>query len=458
MDRSKDVRLPTTPRQWHVRVWSLSWPMILANLAIPLVSAVDIAVMGRLPDARYLGAVALGGAVMNALYWMAGFLRMSATGLTAQALGARDRGELGAVAMRGVAAALVLGVLVVLGQGPLLRLALWLFQASPEVEVLAGGYLGIRFWGAPALLLYLVALGVLFGLQRMRAALVISLVLNLTNAGLDLLFVVGFGWGVNGVAAGTVISEWLAAATGLIAANRALAQQGRQWPDAPRMFNLGRLTQLFNISANLVVRTFMVQLPFFLVPALGAFLGDVVLAANAVLLLFLHVTAYGLDGFAHAAETLAGYAYGKRDAKALRLASGYSAVWAGLLACLFGACYWFLGEWLIGLATVLPEVYTVAAAYLPWIAALPLACVWAFMLDGIFIGATRTAEMRNAMFIATAVYLLTLWLSFRPLGNHGVWLSMLTFMAARSVALGLMYPGLERLAGSSVVNSSGKAP
>ena len=448
MIRSNDVSLPNKPRQWHTRVWSLSWPMILANLAIPLVSAVDTAVMGRLPDARYLGAVAMGGAVMNALYWMAGFLRMSATGLTAQALGAGDRGELGAAAVRGAAAAVVLGVLLVIGQGPLLRLVLWLFQASHEVEVLAGGYLGIRIWGAPALLLYLVALGVLFGLQRMRAALVISLVLNLTNAGLDLLFVVGFGWGVNGVAAGTVISEWLAASVGLIAANRALTQHGRQWPDAPRVFNRRRLTQLFNISANLVVRTFMVQLPFLLVAVLGASLGDVVLAANAVLLLFLQVTAYGLDGFAHAAETLAGYAYGKRDPKGLRQASSYSAAWAGLLAGLFSAGYWLLGEWLIGLATVLPDVRTAAAAYLPWMAALPLACVWAFMLDGIFIGATRTAEMRNAMFIATAVYLLTLWLSFAPLGNHGVWLSMLTFMAARSVALGLMYPRLVRQAGN----------
>ena len=448
MARSDNVRLPSAPRQWHARVWSLSWPMILANLAIPLVSAVDTAVMGRLPDARYLGAVALGAAVMNGLYWMLGFLRMSATGLTAQALGAGDRAELGATAVRGAAVAAVLGILLVVGQGPLLTLALWLFQASDEVEVLAGGYLSIRIWGAPALLLYFVALGVLFGLQRMRAALAISLALNLTNAGLDLLFVVGFGWGVNGVAAGTVISEWLAASMGLAAANRALAEQGRQWPAARRIWDRAPLARLFGISANLVVRTFMVQLPFFLVTALGASLGNAVLAANAVLLLFLHITAYGLDGFAHAAETLAGYAYGKRDRKGLRRASGYSAVWAGLIACLFSACYGFLGEWLVGLATSLPDVRATAAAYLPWMAALPLACVWAFMLDGIFIGATRASEMRNAMFIATAVYLLTLWLSFEPWGNHGVWLSMLMFMAARSIALGLMYPGLERRAGN----------
>ena len=439
-----DVRMPTTRRQWRAKVWRLSWPMILANLAIPLVSAVDAAVMGRLPDARYLGAVAVGATVMNALYWMVGFARMSATGLTAQALGAGDRGELGAVALRGAAVAFALGVLLVAGQGPLRQFALWLFQASDEVEALADGYLGIRVWGAPALLLYLVALGVLFGLQRMRAALVVSLALNLTNAGLDLLFVIGFGWGVDGVAAGTVVSEWLAAMMALTAANRALGQHGRQWPNARRTFNRRRLYRLFNISANLAVRTFMVQLPFFLLTALGAALGDVVLAANAVLLLFLHFTAYGLDGFAHAAETLVGYACGKGDAKALRRASAHSAVCAGLVACLLCGCYWLLGEWLIGLTTVLPDVRAAAAVHLPWVAVMPLVSVWAFMLDGVFIGATRIAEMRNAMFIATAAYLLTLWLSFPHLGNHGVWLSMLCFMAARGIALGMMYPSLER--------------
>ncbi|MCZ0941924.1 MAG: MATE family efflux transporter, partial [Gammaproteobacteria bacterium] len=157
-----------------------------------------------------------------------------------------------------------------------------------------------------------------------------------------------------------------------------------------------------------------------------------------------HIMAYGLDGFAHTAETLAGYAFGKRDAKGLRRASGYSAIWAGLTACLFSAACGLFGESLIALFTDLPEVRAAAAAYLPWVAALPLAAVWAFMLDGIFIGATRTVELRNAMILAAAIYLAVLWLSFEPLGNHGVWLSMLAFMAARGLILGAMYPKLER--------------
>ena len=438
------IGLPATPTQWHGRVWALSWPMILANVAIPLVGAVDTAVMGRLPDARYLGAVAIGAAIMNALYWMLGFLRMGTTGLTAQALGAGDRPALAATASQAALAALVLGAALIAFQAPLKGLALWLFEASPHVEALTGDYFSIRIWGAPALLLYLVEMGVLFGLQRMRAALALSLLLNLSNAALDFTFVIGLGWDVKGVATGTLISEWLAALAGLRLVLGALARQGCQWPRLEAVLDRHRLAHLFQISANLVLRTFFVQLPFFLVTAVGAALGDAVLAANAVLLQFLHIMAYGLDGFAHTAETLAGYAFGKRDAKGLRQASGYSAVWAGLTACLFSAAYGLFGESLIALFTDLPEVRTAAAAYLPWVAALPLAAVWAFMLDGIFIGATRTAELRNAMILAAAIYLAVLWLTFEPLSNHGVWLSMLAFMAARGLILGLMYPKLER--------------
>ena len=442
---SKDTTgLPATPRQWHGRVWALSWPMILANLAIPLVGAVDTAVMGRLPDARYLGAVAIGAAIMNALYWMLGFLRMGTTGLSAQALGAGDREALAATASQAALAALALGAALVAAQAPLKGLVLWLFEASPHVEALTGDYFSIRIWGAPALLLYLVEMGVLFGLQRMRAALALSLLLNLCNAALDFTFVIGLGWDVRGVATGTVISEWLAALVGLRLAIGALVRHGCRWPRLEAMLDRQRLAHLFQISANLVLRTFFVQLPFFLITALGAALGDVVLAANAVLLQFMHIMAYGLDGFAHTAETLAGYAFGKRDAKGLRQASAYSAIWAGLTACLFSAAYGLFGESVIALFTNLPEVRTAATAYLPWVTALPLVAVWAFMLDGIFIGATRAAELRNAMILAAAIYLAVLWLSFEPLGNHGVWLSMLAFMAARSAVLGMMYPKLER--------------
>ena len=233
------VTVPKTPREWHSKVWSLSWPMILANITLPLVGVVDTAVMGRQPDATYVGAVALGSTIFNAIYWMYGFLRMSSTGLTAQALGAGRTDELAAIAIRAFSAAAVLGVMLLALQWPIRSFMFWLFEASEAVESQAAGYFDIRVWGTPAVLIYIVAIGVLFGLQRMGAALLVSVVFNGTNIVLDLWFVLGLGWGVDGVAAGTVISEWLAAALGIAMTFRALRQSGWRGRRPPELWNRG---------------------------------------------------------------------------------------------------------------------------------------------------------------------------------------------------------------------------
>ena len=440
------VTVPKTPREWHSKVWSLSWPMILANITLPLVGVVDTAVMGRQPDATYVGAVALGSTIFNAIYWMYGFLRMSSTGLTAQALGAGRTDELAAIAIRAFSAAAVLGVMLLALQWPIRSFMFWLFEASEAVESQAAGYFDIRVWGTPAVLIYIVAIGVLFGLQRMGAALLVSVVFNGTNIVLDLWFVLGLGWGVDGVAAGTVISEWLAAALGIAMTFRALRQSGWRGRRPPELWNRGRLGDLTTVSTNLIVRTFFVQLPFFMLTALSAWLGDLVLAANAVLMQFFHVMAYGLDGFAHTTETLTGHAFGANDPRRLRRAGAYCAFWAGLIAGFLSLAYLYWGTEVIAMLTLLPEVRTVAGEYLPWIAAAPIVAVWAFMLDGVFIGTTRTRELRNSMFFAAVVYLLAVWMSLEPLQNHGIWLSMTVFMAMRAILLGALYPRIERLA------------
>ncbi|MCZ6659169.1 MAG: MATE family efflux transporter [Gammaproteobacteria bacterium] len=441
-----NVTLPNSPKEWHRKVWSLSWPMILANLTIPLVGVVDTAIMGRLPDPRYVGAIAVGVTIMNALYWMFGFLRMATTGLAAQALGADNLNELAAVALRAAMISLAIGLALILLQVPLNLLAFWLFEASDQVETLASAYFGIRIWGSPAMLLYMVELGVLFGLQQMRATLLISVILNVTNVLLDLLFVIGFGWGVEGVAYGTILSEWLAAGLGLIITVNAFKRSGRALAIPEHLFQRERLAALFHVSSNLIVRTFFVQLPFFMLTALGATLGDLVLAANAVLMQFFFIMAFGLDGFAHAAETLAGHAFGARDPERLRNASKFCALWAGIIACALSLIYAVLGPQLIDLLTLLPEVRETASQYLPWLIALPIISVWAFMFDGIFIGTTRTVELRNSMFVALAIYLIAIWLSFDRFANHGIWLSMSLFMVARSLLLALQYPRIEKLA------------
>jgi MATE family multidrug resistance protein len=444
--------LPETANQWHQRIWSLTWPIFLANVTIPLVGLVDTAIIGRLPDPKYLGAVALGSMILTALNWIFGFLRMGTTGLTAQALGRRDAAEQTASALRAGGLAVVIGVSLLAMQVPLHNLAFRLVAASVEVEKLASTYFYIRIWGTPALLLHLVNMGVLFGLQKMRATLLISVVLNVSNIALDALFVIAFEWGVSGVAIGTVVSEWLAASLGIAIVARSLPWRLASAPAT--LLDPRRLTDLFRVSGNLFVRSFFLQLPFMTLTAIGASLGNLVLAANAVLMQFFFLMAFALDSVAHSAETLAGFAFGGGDPEGLKRAARYSALWSGIMALVAGLAYWLFGDLLIGALTSLPDVQQAAQRYLPWAAILPVVAVWAFLLDGIFIGTTRTAELRNAMAGALCCYAGTLWLSLDALGNHGLWLAMTTFMASRGILLGAYYPRILKLANSAAAPQS----
>lgn len=436
------LRLPDSAGAWHRRVWALSWPVVVANVTIPLVGLVDTAVMGRMPDAAFVGAVAVGAAVFNALYWIFGFLRMGTTGLAAQAVGAEDSEELQAVALRSAGLAILIGLGAIAIQLPLLALIHWLFDASAQVESLAATYFLIRIWGAPALMLHMVVLGVLFGTQRMRATLWLSILLNVTNIALDILLVLVLDWGVSGVAIATVISEWLAAAVGMTFIYRLFRKD--RWPGRQRLWLRDSVMKLMSMSGNLIIRSFFVQLPFFVFTMIGAGLGDLMLAANAIVMQLFMAMAFVLDGPAHTAETLCGFAYGARDRKALRDAARYSLIWALLLAVFLSALIWGFGEDFVAWLTVLPDVRLAAQPLLPWAAVLPLVAVWAFHLDGVFLGTTQSATLRNCMFASAVVYLLSLWLTLDHLGNLSLWLSMLLFMAVRGVLLAALYPGIER--------------
>lgn len=407
-----------------------------------MVGTVDTAVMGRLPDPAYIGAVALGATIFSAIYWLFGFLRMGTTGLAAQAFGAQRSVEVAAVAQRALGLALIIGVALLLLQVPLGRLALHLMGGSSAVTSLGAEYFALRIWGAPAALCYLAVMGMLFGLQRMRETLWLGLTLNVTNAGLDVLFVLGFDWGVQGVAAGTVISEWLAAAVGLALLRRALLAeridirlQSSAWAPAA-------VARLLGMSRDLIIRSLFVQAPFFAYTAIGARLGDLVLAANAVLMQFFFIMIYAMDAFAHSAETLAGNAWGAGDRQRFQRAVRYTTIWAASLSLLGSLVFAVAAEPLIALLTASAAVQQAAAAYAPWLIAAPLLSVWAFQLDGIFIGTTQSATMRNAMALAFVVFAAVLAATLGPLGNHGLWLALLAFMLARTVLLGRRYPKL----------------
>ncbi len=435
--------LPTTPRAWHQRVWALSWPVILSNATVPLVGAVDTAVVGQLPDPAYIGAVAFGALIFTFFAWVLGFLRMSTTGFIAQAWGAGDLIEVSATALRAALLAAIFGVGIIVFQHPIRQFAFWCLGGSPKVESLAATYYWVRVWSAPAAMINLVVLGILFGLQRMRLAFAIQLVLNGINISLDLLFVYGLGWGIQGVALATVMGELSAAILGGWLAWKSLRRIGCRWP-GPRLRNRQRLHALLQVNANLTVRTLCVQFTSFYFMSTAAKLGDITLAANAVLLHFFNIMTFGLDGFAHAAEALAGQAYGARNHLAFRSAVSSSILWAAIVAVIFSLAYLILGPSFISWLTALTEVKGIAQHYLGWIVVAPLFAVWAYLLDGVFLATTRTVEMRNSMIISLAVYLVSVWLSVPVFGNHGLWLSMMIFLIARGTTLGLWYRVIDR--------------
>ncbi|HVJ51475.1 MAG TPA: MATE family efflux transporter [Aliidongia sp.] len=420
----------------HRRLLALAVPIILANLTQPLLSAVDTAVAGHLPGAEALGGVALGGLVFNFLFWGFGFLRMGTTGLIAQAQGALDWAAVRATLYRALGLALVIGLLLLLARRPLVSLLLDLLGGSAEVRASAELYCAARIVSAPAALANYVVLGYLLGRQHARLGLALQLVINLGNMAAAILFVYAFGWGVGGLGAATACADWLGFAFGLILLLR-LRPQGLPRPRAAELLERTALARLILVNRDIFLRTVALIASFGLFAHEGARMGDTILAANAVLLNFQTFMAYGLDGFAHAAEALVGMAIGARDRASLAAAIRASMLWAGVGAALFSLAYFGFGPSIIRLLTDIPDIRAAALAYLPWAAISPLVSVWGFQLDGIYIGAIRTRELRNSVFLALLAFLVAVRL-FEPLwGNHGLWAALLLMMGMRGATLGL---------------------
>ena len=433
--------------------WRLAGPLILSNLTVPLLGIVDTAVVGHLPEPHYLGAVAIGALSFNVLYFVFGFLRMGTTGLTAQAFGRADGDELRAGLVRPLLLAVLIAALLLAASPLIVRAASALFQPTPRIGAELEHYLRIRLLGAPAALANMVLLGWLLGLQNARAPMALLIVTNAINMALALLFVLAFGWAVPGVAAATVCAEYGGAGLGLFLARRQLRGLAGAWR-WPAILRRSAFRRLAAVNRDIMLRSLCLEAAFLGFTALGSRQGELILAANAVLLNFLTFAAFGLDGFAHAAEAMVGRHVGRGDAAGFRAACRANLALALALAVLFALAFALGGGFAIELMTGLPEVRAAAMIYLPYVAILPLVAVFAFLFDGIFIGATRTAEMRNGMALALAVFLGAVALLMPPLANHGLWLAMLSLMAARGLWLGACYLRIER--GSGFV--AGAAP
>jgi MATE family multidrug resistance protein len=427
----------------HRQVWAMAAPIILANVSVPLLGAVDTAVVGHLPEVHYMGAVAIGAMLFNFIYHLFNCLRMGTTGPTAQARGAGDYGEVRAMIGRALLLAGAIGAAIVVLQWPIIAFAFWVIDASPQVEHYAREYFLIRVWAMPAVLGSYALIGWFYGLRNVRTPLMMQIFTNAVNIGLDLLFVFGFGWGVAGVAAASLIAEYAGLAFGLYRAHRTLSTLPRGAAHS-RLLDRTALARMVAINSDIVMRTFCVVSVLGLFMAKSAELGDLPLAANQVLHNFLVFTSFALDGFAHAAEAILGEAVGRRDRAAFRRGMRVVFLWAGIVGLLNVLLYALFGQHIVALLTSIPAVRAEAADYLLWPVLLPLVSVWAYTYDGIYLAATRTRIMRNTVFAAFLGFLAVLYGTMPTLGNTGLWAAVAVFLGCRGVLLHVFFHRVER--------------
>lgn len=425
----------------HRRVLAIALPMTLAHLTTPLLGLANTAVVGRLGDAALLGGVALGAVIFDMLFWMFGFLRMGTVGLVAQALGRRDAQEQCAVLLRALLFAGLCGLVMVLLQLPLLWLSLHLAGASPEVNAAVADYFHVRIFAAPFTLANYVVLGWLTGLGRIGLALLVQAGMNALNMALSAFLVLGLGMGVVGAGAGALVAEAAGTVAGLFICARLLGFSLAVPRDV--LLDKARLASTFMLNGDIMIRTAALMFTFAFFAGQGARAGDATLAANGLLQNMGLLAVYFLDGFATAAEQICGSAAGARRRAPFMRGIRLIILWGFGCALLAFVLFMLAGPWVIDLMTTSAEVRVEASNFLLYAALLPLAGVLAFVLDGVFIGALWSRDMRNMMLAAVAIYLL-LWWSLRAWENHGLWLAMLGLFLARGGLLALRLPVLAR--------------
>ena len=414
-------------------VMQIAWPIIVANITIPLLGLVDTAVVGNLGNAALIGAIAIGSMVFGFVYWGFGFLRMSTTGLVAQADGAGDAQQVQVEFYRALLLALVIAVLLLCFQVFIINYSLILIDASQQVESAAQSYLGIRILSAPATLLNFVIIGFFLGLGKTRITLVLQVLMNGLNIVLDLVFVLLLGWGVEGVALATVIAEYVVLVIGLVLAAKHLSLSYAV--EFSRLFAAKEFRKMLSLNSDLMLRTLCLLFVFAWFTNQSAKLGDDLLAANSILLQFITFTAFVLDGFALAAERLVGQAVGARHYPYFRRSVYQTSFLAFLMSLILMLVVWLGHGFTINVMTNVETVRALANDYIIWVVIAPLLSFTCFQLDGIFIGATRSAEMRNSMLVTVILFLVSWYVLMPRYGNHGLWMALWLSYAFRTLSL-----------------------
>ena len=417
------------------QVLRLAIPNIISNLSVPLLGAVDTAVVGHLEHIYYLGAIAVGSIIFDFIFWGFGFLRMGTTGLVAQAYGAGNERETRIILIRVLAVAGIASALILLLQYPLIEISLLMVNASPEVEEYTRLYYSIRIFAAPATLALFGINGWFLGMQNSTYPMMVTILLNLLNIGLNLLFVFYYGMNVDGVALGSLIASYLGVAFALFLYKRKYSGV-KPKAGIREILEPIELKKFFSVNRDIFIRTLCLIFSYAFFVAKSAESGDVVLSANTILLQLWYISAYGIDGFAFAAESLVGRFKGANNIVKLKEAVKVTMSWGMGLGAIASLVYAVLGDSVISIFTNKTEVLEAALVVLIWTIFAPVINSICFIWDGVYIGATATPAMRNSMLIATILFFVPIYFIAEPyVGVHALWLSMSSFMVIRGVTL-----------------------
>ena len=426
--------------------------MIFSNITIPLLGLVDTAVLGHLDQAYYLGGSTVGAMIITFFTWLCGFLRMSTTGLTAQALGQQDNQKSLLVLLRGLLVAGIVGGTLILLQSFYLDLSLGLAGGSEKIQFYAKQYCDIRIWGLPAALSNLVILGWLLGNHKAKAVMWLLIATNFINLLLDLLFVLVFNWQVQGVASATLIAEYSGVILGLTYIvydkNKKKQRTVRRLCNVilskiiqvkEELLEKSSLVHYFKLNRDILIRTLCLEVCFVFITFQGARLGDSVIATNAILMNFVLLISFGLDGIANATEVLVGKAQGQKNIRQRNFVVKIALFWTGLFALSYSLLFAIAGEFFVGLLTDIPDVVISTKQYIHWIIILPILGCWCYLFDGVFVGLMKTKAMRNSMIIATFGCFFPTWWLFQSFGNHGLWAAFSVFLLVRGLSLAWHY-------------------
>jgi MATE family multidrug resistance protein len=416
------------------KILNLAIPNIISNITVPLLGIVDLTLMGRLGDERYIGAIALGGMIFNFVYWGFVFLRMGTSGFTAQAFGKNDQKESVNILSRAMLVGLIGSFVVIVLQWPIERLGFWLIDGSRDVEEFARSYYYIRIWAAPATIMLYAFTGWFIGMQNARIPMIVAIVINLLNVGFNVVFVFGFGMKSDGVAWGTLLAQYSGLGLSIYYFRKKFGYMIALW-ERKAMTNLVALRRFFMVNKDIFIRTLALIFAVSFFTTKSAETNDTILAINTILFQFFIFFSYFVDGFANAGEALAGRYIGAGDRPNLLRSVKLTFVWALGVSVIFTLINAGVGKWILQLMTSNTEIVSGAIPFLPWVVLIPLISFVAFIWDGIYVGATVSNHMRNSILVALLVFLIIYYATIDALDNHGLWLALSAFLLVRGIYL-----------------------